>query len=278
MTYKELKCEVEALGFDESISNERDLAIFANRALRRIFTDRGVSTTVKLYVRDSRPNIIAENITYEGKELVFNLTGGAYSVEVSGEGSFTVKCGEDIHEREFNTDGSCFKDFIKGNTSVTFSGRHSYLIKRIATFPHAYGADTDAIPDADGRVNINVAKSLGNFICFTGLPTDKGGSPVVPISMENGVITLPDSFIGEIFVTYLRLPREIYESSPDEKIDIGDEVAHLLPLLCASYVYLEYDSELSKHYSELYEKELRTVKTMSQRQLCTSYVDVLGWA
>ncbi len=278
MTYKELKCEVEALGFDEGIQSERDLAIFANRALRRIFTDRGVSKAVKLYVRDNRPDIIAENIIYGEEELVFNLTGGAYSIEVSGEGSFSVRCGEDVYEQQFNTDGGCFKDFIKGDSTLIFSGRHSYLIKRIAVFPHSYGADTSSIPDADGRVRIDVAKAFGDFICFTGLPTGKDGAPVIPISMENGIITLPDSFIGELFVSYLRLPRQIYESLPDERIDIGDEVSHLLPLLCASFVYLEYDKELSEHYEKLYEKELRAVNASTRRQLGTSYVDVLGWA
>lgn len=278
MTYKELKCEVETLGFGESIAKERGLAIFANRALRRIFTDLGIRKTVKLYARDNRPCIVAQNITYTGRPIEFSVSGGAYSVEVAGVGSFTVKCKENIYEREFNTDGSCFKDFIDGSATLTFSGRHSYLIRRIATFPMSYGAGVDSIPDADGRVDINVAKRFGDFICFTGLPTDKSGTPVAPISMVDGVITLPDSFVGELFVSYLRTPRVISEITPDEQIDLPDGAVHLLPLLCAAYIYLEYDGELAKYYTELYERELASVCRHGKPDTASTYFNVSRWA
>ena len=278
MTYKELKREVEALGFDESIANEHSLAIFANRALRRIFTDRCVTKTLKLYARDNKPNIIAENVVYKGSEIKFSLGGGAYCIEVCGVGSFLIKSGDVVYERGFNNDGKCYKDFIESGSTVTFRGSHSYLIRRVATFSHTFGSSLDSIPNADGRVEINVAGRVGDFLCFTGLPTDKSGSPITPISMADGIITLPDSFVGDFFISYLRMPRIISEIMPDEEIDIGVDTAHLLPLLCASYIYLECDAAQAEYYAQLYEKELKAVLNSAKRSVGTNYVDVLRWA
>ena len=148
----------------------------------------------------------------------------------------------------------------------------------MATFPRTFGSDVESIPNADGRVDISVASAVGDFLCFTGLPTDKDGAPITPIRMADGVITLPDSFIGEFFVSYLRMPRRISEKLPDEAIDVGADAEHLLPLLCASYIYLECDGARAEYYAQLYEKELRAVLKAASRSYATDYVDVLGWA
>ena len=278
MTYNDLKREVETLGFGERIADGHSLTIFANRALRRIFTDRAAVKTQKLYVMDNKPNIVAENVVYTGSVKSFSLNGGAYCIEVAGEGSFLITCGENFYEREFNTDGECFKGFITAPSRVSFRGKHSYLIRRVATFARTFGSDVESIPNADGRAVINVAARVGDFLCFTGMPTDKNGTPISPISMEDGVITLPDSFVGELFVSYLRMPRKITETLPDEPIDIGADAEHLLPLLCASYVYLECDSAQARYYAELYEKELSALTASARRSASANYVDVTGWA
>ena len=278
MTYNDLKREVEALGFGERIADDSALAVFANRALRRIFTDRGSVRTLKLYAMDNTPKIVAENVVYTGSVKSFALSGSAYCVEVAGEGSFLVTSGENIYEREFNTEGECFKGFISGSSKISFRGKHSYLIRRVATFSRTFGSDSESIPNADGRTVINVASRVGDFLCFTGVPTDKNGLPITPISMEDGVITLPDSFVGELYVSYLRMPRRISPTTPDEPIDVMADCEHLLSLLCASHVYLECDSEQARYYAELYEKELRALTAVAGRSVSAHYVDVTGWA
>ncbi len=279
MTLNELKSEVAALGFEEDLADDRNLVIFSNRALRKIFADRQVLRTVKVCIPKKSTASLIENVShFGGNDLIFPLNGRAYCIEVSGEGYFTIKAGNNETRYDFDTDGSVFKNFTEQSGSITFSGEHSYLIRKIAVFKETYGSDTDSIPDGSGRLDINIAKMYGDFLCFTGAPKDARGNPIYTMEMSDGVITIPDSFYGEFYVTYRRAPSPINQDTPESEIDITEDMKHLLPLLSASYICLECDPEHAEYYNSLYKEEMKMINKSSRRNIDCRYYDVNGWA
>ena len=85
MTFTELKKEVAALGFENRAYGDSLLAIFANRALRTVFSDRAVTRTLKIFIPPIRPLARRECIHHRGgEEEILTLNGRAYSIEVCG--------------------------------------------------------------------------------------------------------------------------------------------------------------------------------------------------
>ena len=279
MTLKELKTSVLALGFENRIESDSALVSFANMALKTIFSECAVTKTVKLYLFSQKPTLVIEDVVHEGGgEESFSLCGKAYSIELIGCGSFSIRCGADEFRYSFDTDGKTFKGFIKGNSSVTFYGEHSYYIKRIAVFESTSGPQEYTIPDADGRMSIDISELYGDFLCFCGLPRDSRGRSVQCISMENGKIVLPAGICGEIYLTYRRSPSPISEKLPDAKIDIDEQYSHLLCLLTASFLCLECEPQNAQHYLSLYQNAISDIKRSNTRSIDNLYCDVVGWA
>lgn len=279
MTLTELKTSVLALGFENRIESDSALVSFANMALKMIFSECTITKTVKLYLFSQKPKLIFEDIVHTaGKEESFSLDGKAYSIELIGCGSFSVKCGADEFTYSFDTDGKTFKGFINGNATLTFFGEHSFYIKRIAVFESTSGPQVYTIPDADGRMSVDISEIFGDFLCFCGLPHDCRGKPVSCISMEDGKIVLPEGTCGEIYLTYRRSPAPISEKLPDAKIDIDCQYSHLLSLLTASFLCLECEPQTAEYYMSLYRDAISEVKRQHIRSVDNLYCDVVGWA
>ena len=276
MTLTSLKREVAALCFDKSVSAAEGFCFFANRALRKIFADRGVSKTVKLCVSPRTPKrSIAAFVHKGGERISFSAKGGSYLIETSGEGSFTVK--DELGERSygFNSEFTRHKGFINGKGNIIFIGDYTYTVVKIDLFESNFGSEFDSIPDGDGCLDLN--EIFHDVACVSSLPTSSDGTPIFEAQLEDGRITLPESFEGNIFVTYLRSPRPISEDTPEEKIDVGEDCSHLLPLLCASFLCLECDPERAEKYSELYKEEMEGIAKRRKR-LSAAYIVGDGWS
>lgn len=276
MTLTQLKREVAALCFDKSVIAATDFCFFANRALRKIFSDRGVTKRVKLNVSQRAPSRRVDTFIHRGGDSVsFSTDGGAYALETSGEGYFTVKDGDGERKYEFNSDFTAHKGFLKGKATLTFSGEYTYTVVKIDFFNRCFGSDVESIPDGGKCLDLNeIYHDLG---CIVALPQDSDGMPIPEATVEDGRITLPEDFSGNIFVTYLRSPTAISEDTPDKKIDVSEDAVHLLPLLCASYLSLECDPERAEGYAALYKEEMAAL-TKKRRRISTAYIVGDGWS
>ena len=79
MTLNDLRDEIAELGFDQSVTTDKALAIAANRALVTIFTERPVAKTVRITVRSQSPTIHIPKILHKGGEdSAISLVGKAY--------------------------------------------------------------------------------------------------------------------------------------------------------------------------------------------------------
>ena len=94
MTLNDLKDEIAALGFDDSVRLDKTLQIAANRALVTLFTERPIAKTVRIILPCQAPLSYTEKIVHRGgEEVELTLRGRAYAFRVSGKGHFTVSEG-----------------------------------------------------------------------------------------------------------------------------------------------------------------------------------------
>lgn len=276
ITLTQLKREVSALCFDKSIAANESFCLLANRALRRIFSDRGVCRTVKLTSSPKRPSRTVDSFLHKGGSSVsFTANSASYLIETSGEGYFTVKDADGERKYDFNAEFTRHKGFLKGQAKLTFAGEFSYTVVRIAFFDRNFGSDEDSIPDGSSGFDLN--EIFHDVICVTSLPTDTDGNPIYEARVEDGRIILPKDFSGDILVTYLRAPATISEDTPESPIDIGEDCTHLLPLLTASYLSLESDPERAADYYSLYKEEFSTVGAR-RRGISAAYRIGDGWS
>jgi hypothetical protein len=253
MTLQELKRDVLALGFEVGHTDNGILIPAINRSLRKIFNDLGIIKTVKLHAEPIIPLTIVDKARHFGRSTeTYPLNGKAWSFEVSGVGCFTVKDGHEQRTKEFNTQREVFRGFLKHGGSITFSGEHSFTAYGLATFDYILSDEADDIPVVCHDREYDMRQLCPDFRSFAAYPKDSCGNEIYVARMADGVLSLPIEFEGEFTVEYKRAPRLVTEDTPDdEAIDITSGAEALLPLLCASYVWLLDDEERAKYYKPL---------------------------
>lgn len=71
--------------------------------------------------------------------------------------------------------------------------------------------------------------------------------------------------VGRVTVYYLRRPREASVDNAEEALDIEPAAESLLPLLTASYLWLDDRGELATHYLKLYQAESEELRRLHYR-------------
>jgi len=278
MTLSDLRLEVAALGFDTASESDAVLIAAANRAEREIFSDIKPLGEFTFYAKKAEPASLIAELSYRGgEELSLSLTGKAFSMQVSGRGRYSVRDSLGSVSEDFDTHGALVRGFINGRATLTLSGDYSFKITNLATYAEVYSADISDIPDGTGQRIYDLRKMLPDFSAFHSLPSDGDGNEISSAELSDGVLTLPKDYSGTVRLRYVRLPRRI-TAVGDGSIDIPEEYSHLLPLLTASYVWLDREPEWASHYRELYRSGIERITRGSLSALTTRYKDVNGWA
>ncbi len=92
---------------------------------------------------------------------------------------------------------------------------------------------------------------------------------------ESRVLFLRDA--GTVTVYYLRRAREVNEDTAEEPLDIHPAAESLLPLLVASYLWLDDRGELATHYLKLYHTEAEELRRLLYRHGPAQLVSTNGW-
>ena len=137
--------------------------------------------------------------------------------------------------------------------------------------------------DADSRAGkktkgLDIRALTGDFLAFHSLPTDRHGKIIRYAQLLDGTLYLPSDYRGEIYLVYRRLPRRIHLEDMNTELDIPEEYTHLLPLLAAYYVWLDYEPELSGEYLSRYREMLGRRKELTLERWDARYIDTNGWA
>ena len=278
MTLNDLIYDVARLGFENYIDDEEALIASANRALSIIYVDRPVSKTVKLTFSGPRVTLVKEFIEHpSGAEITIPFSGRCLSFRSSGTGSciITDRTGSSLISLSGNNQ-RC-KQFVFGEGSITFKGDFYFTVSNLAVFNDVISNNSPDIPEYAPYKELLPEDYCDGFRAFCGLPTDKDGNPVSEVKLIDGRIIAPFDYKGELYLTYYRTPAPIDTEDYDYPIDVSDECAPLLPLLTASFTWLDDDAAKAQYYMSLYRDLVANVKRYSTARVDAAYV-TNGWA
>ena len=279
MTINQLLKETYALGFEETGEIDSGFLFAASRALGQIYSEladekrHGIivcppTVTQRIAIYSHKPN----------EKVSFNLRGCCLSFKFSGIGNFAI---EDKSSRRlvgFGDGDGVIKQFFEDECTLTFSGEHSYVITDLAAFSSNHGYAKSDIPIYSEFTEIELCAKIPDLAYMTRVPTDTGGQSIDKAYSIGNTLYLPTSFNGEALITYKPHPLPIDSEDPDAQIAISGALAHLLPILTASYLWLDDDPEKAEYYAAIYRSEASRISYSARRSTSAEYSDVTGWA
>ena len=288
MTTKQLYDDIRSMGFDRRNTNseadaERVFTSAVNRAQETLATLFPLYEQVTLAPSDFLPCMEERDLhlgAHEKKSLSAE-NARAYALSVRGSGVISVFANGLIFARHRVDSLLTFHTFsgnLLKNSALTLtleSGDESLLLRgvRVYDLPSAplekQGAFTvyrlDAL--AEGGVSLDTP------------PVDQAGYVLKEnqdYRVENGLFYLSDRIAGALTLTVRRTPRRF--DMGEEAPDVREECAHLLPLLTASYAWLDDDREKALFYLAMYRESLaRTVKNGRTAGVSGGYRTENGW-
>ncbi len=278
MTLNELKTDVARLGFESYIEDEAVFICSANRALSMIYADRPVSHLAALSFRGPRVSVAKEFIEHRSGEVItIPFSGKSLSFRSSGNGSCTITDSSGSASVPLSGDDQLTKQFVYGEGAVTFSGDYYFTVSGFAVFCDLTSERQTDIPDYKPYVELCAQDVCEGFRAFASQPCDKDGNPVSSVKLADGKIRAPFDFRGEIYIAYYRSPSPISAGDQNELIDVSDECAPMLPLLTASFMWLDDDAAKAQYYMSLYRDMIANIKRYSTSKIDAEY-RVNGWA
>lgn len=270
--------DVLHLGFESYIENEEALVYAANRALSLIYIDRPVSDVAKITFSGPRVTMTEEFIEHgSGETVSVPIKGKCFSFRSTGNGVCVIKDQRGSTTVPLVMPGQLTKQFIYGDATLTFSGDYYFTVSNLAVFADTLSNNQSDIPEYNPYVEIPPEDYCQGFRAFASAPVDAGGNTVESIKLEDGRLRAPFDYRGEVYLTYYRAPTPITGYDYEARIDVSDECAPLLPMLTASFLWLDDDAGKAQYYMSLYRDLAANIKRYSTRKIDTAY-GVNGWA
>ncbi len=94
---------------------------------------------------------------------------------------------------------------------------------------------------------------------------------------EGKTLFIPKERTGKLTVRYHALPEQLTPSNMALPLSINPVAEHLLPLLCASYLWAQDEPEISLRYLKLYSKEAGILRGQQHLHAGASYQSINGW-
>lgn len=279
MTLEELKNDVAALGFESGVRDDELFIASVNRALGLIYTDRPVSKTIIVHFDSPRISYKKEFIEHHSNETIaITVKGKGLSFRTRGEGECNI-----IEENgggsyvSFSMHDQLTKRKINGKTTLTFTGQYYYTVSNLVIFDDLISASITDLREYSPRKEALPTDYCDDFRAFAGPPKNINGEIVKEAELRDGRISVPYEFAGDIYLTYYRSPARITSAKANLTIDISMECAPLLPLLTASFLWLDDDAAKAQYYMSLYRDSIANIKRFSTMRIDDQY-GVNGWA
>ena len=280
MTLTDIKNEVAALGFDADISISSTLTGAIKRALRTIYTERGETAFIDIYQEPYLPKIYHERIVHRGDrgDTVIKVCGAAYAFAASGVGGFTVRTGGNTYEYNFNSQFSEFSGTLDGESEIIFFGKYMFVVYDLSVYELARSSDAESIKRHTGITSYELNRWAPDYLFAVSVPKNESGRDIEGASIHRSTLTVPSCYQGKIRVKYRKGIPNFSIDEPDEPIALPEEYHSLLPLLTASYYWLDDDADKAQYYMALYREGRAALKLYTNKEVNASYTDVVGWA
>lgn len=278
MTYANLKDAVARLGFEPELEDEAALAPALSRALYTVYTDRPTEAVARIARPRYTGRLVLESMEHTpGEREVYALDGRAYSLLLSGKGSYTLRTGGSTVTESFDSPLLPVRGILGDRSEISFSGDYSYTVLSLAVYPTLRSGRPSDIPLYTERNTLDLAGAIPDLLSVTGTPKDIYGKEIRGARLRGSVLELPEGYCGELIVSYCRTPRIPSGMDPEERLDLPPECEELLPLLVASYVWLEDSPEKAQYYLSLYKDGIATLRSLISRKGVGEYLTD-GWA
>ena len=275
MTIRELYEAVAKLGFQDNLEDTAAFFAAANRALLQIN-----SIKPKIGISEVFANV-PENLAVRahygidihkgGESLVYEATRACRSwcFEVLGQGSCKVesKDGDEWGTiKTINFSNTAFEvhrglvneEDKEAEIRLVFVGEYTYRVRGVAFYGEIYSKDEKDIPTYSKLLRVDLNEICPGFIELADNPLyDDFERLVDGYQIEGrGVILVPREAASALKIKYKRAPeRLIYRETVTEdesEIDLDAELAELMPILTAVYIWLDEGDEKAGTYLQLY--------------------------
>ena len=279
MTTNQLLKETYALGFEDTGEADGGFFFSAARAQRQIFSD--LASEIRREITVSPPEVSAHvseyrHAPYEKKSFTFR--GYSFSFKFSGWGSYTLEDKVSKKSVGFRGASGVVREIFEEECTVTFAGEFSYVITDLTAFASNLGYDESDVPVYSEYTEHSLPLLISDYSAMTEPPTDSCGKTIKGAHTVGDSLYLPFEYSGKVLITYKRLPTPISTSDLSEAIDIPRSLEHLLPILTASYMWLDDDPEKAEYYAAIYRNEAARLTVTSRKSRSAEYCDVSGWA
>ncbi len=304
MRVSELYKQVAKLGFEDSLEDEDRFYYAANRALLQVGSIR---PAVSAYVINHKPmaNLVKVDTfspIERSEDLCFEATDAkAYYFEADGNGTLYIERQDTasgawviIRAQEFTSTRRFipYKGFIKkdgafsaGQFRLRFVGEFLYSVKNVAMYRHIYSSSEEDIPAYEPYTRYDISALVPDFLSLNAPPISEDENYErlnQNYDVEGGkVILLPYSADGCFKVLYRRKPAEIENTgiaSEDEAvIDLDEELCSLLPILIASYVWVEDEPAMAEYYLSLYRERAMDIERRIRNATPVAIKNKNGW-
>ena len=243
-----------------------------------IYTERPLYSRISIFKPDiSHAARISDFSHKGGKTESFSYDARAFSFKTSGIGKYKICEGEREEIFEFSQNSELHRGFLHGNGQIVFFGDYAFSVYDFVLFDEIYGSSAEDIPTLSGYTEYKIKDFAEDFMAFVFQPTDDAGRTINGASVRGGIMKIPDGYFGKINLIYKKSPKKII-GNPDEDIILPDGCEHLLPLLAASYVWLDDDPDKAQYYMSLYREAMSAVKYYDRAHIDNTYHVDNGWA
>lgn len=302
MTVSELYDHVSRLGFEDSLEDAKAFYNTANRAVMQIAAIRPQTSSVSIHHRPP-VNLLGDTfapVTVVGEATYTAYGAKAYYFEADGTGSYKVEyLSEDkwlpVGGENLNGTSGYFEPvrgvikqgdvFVGGDIKLTFTSDYGLSVRAVALYDEVRGDKAEDVPAFSTFYTYDVAKIVNDFLSFSSNPVreEKGyGRLMGGYNLEDqSRLILPYDASGVYRVVYNRRPRSLVgttsPSTDTSVIDLDEELASLLPLLTAAYLWLEDEEEKAQYYMALYRERSVLVEQKTKSIKSSSVRNVYGW-
>jgi hypothetical protein len=304
MTVSQLYNSVAQLGFEDSLEADENFIFAANRALLQVNALRPATSTCVINHKpmENKVNNAMFDPVDKTTELIYYADDvKSYYFEADGTGVLYIeKLGAENGEwdiigmvefsgsREFTAyRGFIKKDgaFITGTVRMRFVGEFIYSVRNVAMYEYLYSANPNDVPAYEPFCKYDISSLVNDFLSLASPPVIEEGAVVLMnqgYGVENGrVILLPYNKRGIYRVIYNRRPQSItYEgelADDETKIDLDEDLCALLPILVASYVWVDDDPEKAQYYLMLYNERAVDIERRIYNATPITITSINGW-
>lgn len=301
MKIHEVYDAVAKLGMADNLDDVDAFYYALNRAIVQINSLKPITAMLEIS-RSTWENLVSnphfEADEYKGEPLYYESTGPikSYYFEVRGKGSYYVQtyngeswdtiAGSDFSYNEFTPIRGLIDDqnaAVTVDARIKLYGDFSFKVRNVAFWDQVYSLDPNDIPAYARFERYDLEQIRDDFLSLDDKPFDDELERMLgEFFVENrNVLLLERGGPADIKIKYNKKPRRFdrtVEVTADNRVlELDAELAELVPLLVAGYIWLEDEPDKAQVYIALYRERSAEIfarrKTISPKRV----VSTNGW-